>query len=139
MFGTALQAAAYSGSTEVIQLLLDNGADIDARSGNYGAALEKMLALEPAEAGQKPKVPVDITLLVELLRDHAPSYKKHFPESEYKVAIEGEFLNEGRCSLDEFRGILESRGWKRPVSFLRPKSNPFLVPWDMINSLQLRE
>ena len=110
MFGTVLQAAAYNGNTQVIQLLLDGGADIHARDGKYGSALEKMLALELVGTGLK--VPGDIPLLVELLQDHAPTIMEHLTESEYED-IAREFLNDDRCSLDVFRGILESRGWKR--------------------------
>ncbi|GFP55693.1 putative ankyrin repeat protein L93 [Trichoderma asperellum] len=39
MFGSALQAAAFSGQTESVQLLLGRGADVDARGGMYGSAL----------------------------------------------------------------------------------------------------
>ena len=84
---------------KVIQLLLDRGADINARGGKYGAALEKILALKPV-AGQK--VPTDIPLLVELLQDHAPFLMEQMPESGYKF-IARKFLNEDRCSLDVFR------------------------------------
>lgn len=66
-----LQAAAYRGNIEVIRLLLDKGADVNTRSGKYGAALEKMLAVvEPVGAGQK--VPSDIPLLAELIQGHVP-------------------------------------------------------------------
>ncbi|KAL6904536.1 ankyrin repeat-containing domain protein [Trichoderma evansii] len=39
IFGTALQAAAYSGQTESIRLLLDKKADCNIRGGKYGSAL----------------------------------------------------------------------------------------------------
>lgn len=39
LFGSALQAAAYSGQTSTISLLLSKGAHIDARGGKYGSAL----------------------------------------------------------------------------------------------------
>ncbi|KAL7916610.1 ankyrin repeat-containing domain protein [Trichoderma velutinum] len=39
IFGSALQAAAFSGQTESVRLLLDRGADINARSGKCGSAL----------------------------------------------------------------------------------------------------
>ncbi|KAJ7494368.1 ankyrin repeat-containing domain protein [Mycena galericulata] len=37
--GTALQAASYTGSLEIAELLLDKGADINAKGGEYGTAL----------------------------------------------------------------------------------------------------
>ena len=40
MYGNALQAAAYMGGIEVIQLLLDWGADLNAQGGIYGNALQ---------------------------------------------------------------------------------------------------
>ena len=110
MFGTVLQAAAYNGRIEVIQLLLDQGADPNARGGKYGAALKKMLALESTGVGQK--IPADISLLVELLQDHAPMFREQSPKQEYEVEAM-RYLNEDRCSLDVFREILKSRGWKR--------------------------
>ena len=109
MFGTVLQAAAYRGDIEVIQLLLDKGADIHARGGKYGAALEKMLALEPAGTGQK--VPGDIPLLIELLQDHGPFLLEDSSKSKDEVAAQ--IVRRDRCSLDVFRGLLESRGWRR--------------------------
>ena len=42
-----VQAAAYRGETGIMRLLLDKGADFNARDGKYGAALKKMLTLEP--------------------------------------------------------------------------------------------
>lgn len=39
IFGSALQAAAFSGQTESVRLLLDRGADIDARGGKCASAL----------------------------------------------------------------------------------------------------
>ncbi|KAJ4865469.1 ankyrin repeats (many copies) domain-containing protein [Trichoderma breve] len=39
IFGSALQAAAFSGQTESVRLLLDRGADVDARGGKCGSAL----------------------------------------------------------------------------------------------------
>ncbi|PNP58266.1 hypothetical protein THARTR1_01781 [Trichoderma harzianum] len=39
IFGSALQAAAFSGQTESIRLLLDRGADVNARGGKCGSAL----------------------------------------------------------------------------------------------------
>ena len=111
MFGTVLQAAAYSGNIEVIQLLLDEGANINARGGKYGAALEKMLALEPA-AGAGHKVPGDVSLLVELVQDHTPIHMG-WPNRD---DIESMFWKENRCSLDVFRKLLESRGWRREVA-----------------------
>ena len=112
MFGTVLQAAAHSGNVEVIQLLLDRGADIYARGGKYGAALKKMLALTPEVADLK--VPGDASLLVELLKDHAPIVMSDLPESKYEE-IETEYAVGDRCNLDLFRELLESRGWKREV------------------------
>jgi hypothetical protein len=38
-YGNALQAAAYRGHGTVVQLLLDNEADISAQGGEYGNAL----------------------------------------------------------------------------------------------------
>ncbi|UKZ90608.1 uncharacterized protein TrAFT101_005614 [Trichoderma asperellum] len=38
IFGTALQAAAYSGQTASVRLLLDNKADCNLRGGKYGSA-----------------------------------------------------------------------------------------------------
>ncbi|KAJ6101889.1 NACHT nucleoside triphosphatase [Penicillium sp. IBT 16267x] len=38
--GYALQAASYGGLAEVVQMLLDRGADINAQSGEYGNALQ---------------------------------------------------------------------------------------------------
>ena len=113
MFGTALQAAAYSGSIEAIQLLLDKGAHINARAGKYGDALKKMLALKPGSP--ECRVPGDVTLLVELLQDHAPIFLDHLrsiPEHSYRRIIEKQILNEERCSIDVFKRILESRGWE---------------------------
>ena len=110
MFGTVLQAAAYRGDIKVIKKLLARGANIHARAGKYGAALDKMLVQEPDHTGLK--VPGDIPLLVELLQAHAPTLMEYFPESEYEGIARG-FLNDDRCSLDVFRKILESRGWKR--------------------------
>ena len=109
MFGTILQAAAYKGNIEVIQLLLDKGADTHARGGKYGAALDKMLALKPVDAGEK--VPGDISLLIELLQNHAPYLMKDLPESEY-TDVATDFLNSDRCSLKVFKELLESHGWK---------------------------
>ena len=109
MFGTILQAAAYNGNTEVIQLLLDNGADTNARGGRYGAALDKMLALKPADANEK--VPGHISLLIELLQNHAPYLMENLPESEYE-RVAAHFLNSNRCSLKVFKGLLDSHGWK---------------------------
>ncbi|GLA57796.1 hypothetical protein AtubIFM55763_003038 [Aspergillus tubingensis] len=42
--GTALHAAAVSGSWKTVQLLLSAGADIDARGGSYGTALIAVMA-----------------------------------------------------------------------------------------------
>ena len=112
MFGTVLQAAAYSGKTEVIQLLLDNGANINASPGKYGSMLEKMLALEPADTGQK--VPGDVPLLVELLQEHSPTFMKWLPEAKYEEYA-SRFVNQDRCSLDVFRGLLAEKGWKGGV------------------------
>ncbi|UKZ61839.1 uncharacterized protein TrAtP1_003100 [Trichoderma atroviride] len=39
LFGSALQAAAYSGQTPTINLLLSKGAHVNARGGKYGSAL----------------------------------------------------------------------------------------------------
>lgn len=39
-YGTALQAAAHSGSREIVQLLLDGGADVNAQDGKYGNVLQ---------------------------------------------------------------------------------------------------
>lgn len=39
LFGSALQAAAYSGQTPTISLLLSKGAHVNARGGKYGSAL----------------------------------------------------------------------------------------------------
>ncbi|KAK4243683.1 DNA methylase, N-6 adenine-specific, conserved site [Corynascus novoguineensis] len=39
-FGTALQAAVYTGATEIIQLLLNKGADVNAQGGQFGTALQ---------------------------------------------------------------------------------------------------
>jgi ankyrin repeat protein len=39
IYGSALQAAAAYGNTEVVQLLLDKGADVNAQGGRYGSAL----------------------------------------------------------------------------------------------------
>ena len=110
MFGTVLQAAAYFGNIKVVRLLLDQGADIDARGGKYGAALKKVLALEPAGAGLK--MPGDIPLLLELLQDHAPVLMKNLPESEYENTAKL-YASGSNFSLDVFKGLLESRGWKR--------------------------
>jgi hypothetical protein len=39
-FGTALQAAAYRGSTDIVALLLEHGANINAQGGYFGTALQ---------------------------------------------------------------------------------------------------
>ena len=39
-YGNALQAASHHGHTEVVQLLLEHGADINAQGGCYGSALQ---------------------------------------------------------------------------------------------------
>lgn len=39
IFGSALQAAAFSGQTDSVRLLLDRGADVNARGGKCGSAL----------------------------------------------------------------------------------------------------
>ncbi|KAI1113784.1 ankyrin repeat-containing domain protein [Nemania sp. NC0429] len=39
LFGSALQAAAYSGQTDSVKLLLEGGARTDTRGGKYGSAL----------------------------------------------------------------------------------------------------
>ena len=39
-YGNALQAAAYDGNLEVVQLLLDKGAEVNAQGGHYGNALQ---------------------------------------------------------------------------------------------------
>ena len=111
MFGTVLQAAAHGGNIEVIQRLLDKGADINARAGKYGAVLENLLELAPDDAGQQ--VPGDTTLLLELIQDHSPSFMEYVPESERRDVVNEHFLGGGRCRLDVFREILESRGWRR--------------------------
>ena len=110
-FGTVLQAAAHSGNIECIQLLLDKEANFNTRSGKYGAALKKMLALEPV--GTDQKVPGDVPLLAALVQDHGPNITEYYPGPDYEQYIEIRFWNEFRCSLDVFRKILESRGWKR--------------------------
>ena len=38
-YGTALQAAALGGDQEIVSLLLDKGADVNAEGGKYGTAL----------------------------------------------------------------------------------------------------
>ena len=113
IFGTALQAAAHKGSIEVIELLLDEGADYNARSGEYGIALKKMLEQMPTGAGWK--MPDDTPLLREFVLTHALLWINHIPKSELaaETLILKDFLREERYSLDEFREILESRGWKR--------------------------
>ena len=116
IFGTVLQAAAHSGNIECIQLLLDKGANFNTRGGKYGAALRKMLALEPVGTGQM--VPGGLPLLVELVQDYVPTLMEHSVIT-YKDVVMEMFSykwwseNNIRCSLDVFRRILESRGWKR--------------------------
>ncbi|KAF5989890.1 hypothetical protein FBULB1_515 [Fusarium bulbicola] len=39
LFGTAIQAAAYTGKTDGVKLLLEKGADVNLHSGKYGSAL----------------------------------------------------------------------------------------------------
>jgi ankyrin repeat protein len=39
LFGTALQAAAYTGKTKGVKLLLEKGADVNLRGGRYGSPL----------------------------------------------------------------------------------------------------
>ncbi|KAG5802662.1 hypothetical protein H9Q74_011922 [Fusarium xylarioides] len=39
LFGTALQAAAYTGKTDGVKLLLEKGADVNLRGGRYGSPL----------------------------------------------------------------------------------------------------
>ncbi|KAF5558512.1 ankyrin repeat [Fusarium napiforme] len=39
LFGTALQAAAYEGKTEGVNMLLEKGADVNLRGGRYGSPL----------------------------------------------------------------------------------------------------
>ncbi|ERS97064.1 hypothetical protein HMPREF1624_06393 [Sporothrix schenckii ATCC 58251] len=39
-YGNALQAASYKGYEKIVQLLLDNGADVNAQGGHYGNALQ---------------------------------------------------------------------------------------------------
>ncbi|KAJ7179719.1 ankyrin repeat-containing domain protein [Mycena filopes] len=39
-YGSALQAAAWNGNKEVVQLLIDHGADVNAEGGEYGNAVQ---------------------------------------------------------------------------------------------------
>ncbi|CAH0050945.1 unnamed protein product [Clonostachys solani] len=39
-YGTALQAASVQGHTEIVQLLLENGADVNIKAGYFGTALQ---------------------------------------------------------------------------------------------------
>ena len=39
-YGNALQAASVSGHEKVVQMLLDQGADVNAQGGEYGNALQ---------------------------------------------------------------------------------------------------
>ncbi|RYP53073.1 hypothetical protein DL768_001850 [Monosporascus sp. mg162] len=39
-YGTALQAASYNGRKDIVQLLLEKGADVKIQGGNYGTALQ---------------------------------------------------------------------------------------------------
>lgn len=39
-YGNALQAASYGGYEEIVQMLLDRGADVNAQGGKFGSALQ---------------------------------------------------------------------------------------------------
>lgn len=52
--------------------------------------------------------------LVELLQEHSPTFTKRLPESEYEEYA-NRFVNEDRCSLDVFRGLLAEKGWNGGV------------------------
>ena len=39
-YGNALQAASYHGNQEIVKLLIEKGADINAQGGEYGNALQ---------------------------------------------------------------------------------------------------
>lgn len=51
-FGSALQAAAYVGSMEGVQLLLQKGAAVNARGGRYGSALQAAKAAGRAKIAE---------------------------------------------------------------------------------------
>lgn len=40
IYGSALQAAAGGGDRQIVWLLLDNGANVNAQGGKYGSALQ---------------------------------------------------------------------------------------------------
>ena len=46
-YGNALQAASYKGAKDIVELLLENGADVNAQGGRYGTALSATQAPKP--------------------------------------------------------------------------------------------
>ena len=58
-YGSALQAAAYTGNKEAIELLLDKGADVNAQGGRYGSALQAAAANWRIKSGEAIQLLLD--------------------------------------------------------------------------------
>ncbi|KAI1366280.1 ankyrin repeat-containing domain protein [Xylaria arbuscula] len=82
IFGSALQAAAYSGQANTVKLLLEKGADPDARGGKYRSALNAAVLR-------------GFWYIVEMLLDHGAIPDRHqllAPDEEWLDSIQEEGL-----------------------------------------------
>ncbi|KAJ5110886.1 hypothetical protein N7532_001421 [Penicillium argentinense] len=82
-FGNALQAAAYRGNTEVVRMLLDAHADVNAQGGEYGSPLHAALQMGHSDH-------IDILLIAgadPLLPDELGQTSLHIAASENMMPI----------------------------------------------------
>ncbi|KAI0451705.1 ankyrin repeat-containing domain protein [Xylaria acuta] len=101
-FGSALQAAAFSGHMSSVKLLLDNGAHINARGGKYGSALNAAIVQGFWD-------------IVEVLLDNgAKSDRQQLPkpDEEWLARIqEDDKMEDGKESVERYRIFWE----KQPI------------------------
>ncbi|KKP01543.1 hypothetical protein THAR02_06365 [Trichoderma harzianum] len=113
IFGSALQAAAFSGQTESVRLLLDRGADINARGGKCGSALNaaifsgywdivEILLQRGATPDYRLQQQPDEEWLQQV-RDKWSEELAEFDDRDYKRAREADW----RCAIARYRKFWE--------------------------------
>ncbi|KIV91422.1 hypothetical protein PV10_05963 [Exophiala mesophila] len=102
-FGNALQAAAYKGLRDVVELLLDRGADAKLRGGKYYSALNAAVV----------KGFWDI---VEILLDHGAEPDNIFQQDPDEAWLRVVLDDDGRGAVERYRGF-----WEREDAGKRPE------------------